>query len=327
MNIPNEFSKSDQKGKIMPAVALRLTGIWQKTGIIVWGVITLVSLLFFAVSLYSLNLWDRVPADQASRYFTDLTAKDVQAHADYQVVVLQAGYSLAGYASIFTVVRFLGGLALFAVGFLLIYRHNDSLMAVLMAILLSVFAAAGIWANPLFSWAVAIAPWMHIPASFLGWALWCGLVVLYIFPDGRYTPRWTLWLSVAVIPLTFLMAFSINIFLNPDNWPDPFTLLPNIIFIGAGFFAILYRYWHKTSTDEKQRLRGYVLGLSLLMVAYYANFFINEIYYRLAGHPLLQGYRADMNYVLVFEPLWYALQVCFAIGLAVSVFRNRLLED
>jgi hypothetical protein len=44
------------------------------------------------------------------------------------------------------------------VGFLLIRRYNEYLMAVLMAILLSVFAAAGIWNNTLFGSAVSLLP-------------------------------------------------------------------------------------------------------------------------------------------------------------------------
>jgi hypothetical protein len=326
MNIPNDLSQPVLKGKTMPALALRLTGLWQKTGVIVWGVITLISLLSFGLSLYSLNVWDRVPAARQARYFPDMTSQDVQNHADYQNVVLQAGLSLSGYAFIFTAARLLGGLSLFLLGFLLLRRYSDHLMAVLIAILLSVFAAAGIWGNTLFGWAVSIAPWMLLPAGLLGWALWCGLVVLYIFPDGRFTLSWTLWLAVLLVPLTFFLAFSIHFFLNPDTWPDPLMLLPNVIFIGTGFISILYRYERTNDPDKKRQLRGYVTGLTLLMLAYFVDFFINEILFRLAGHPIIQGYRAGMIYALVYEPVWYALQVGFAIGLGISVFREKLLE-
>jgi hypothetical protein len=327
MNISNDFSQSGLKGEDKTAFGLRLTGAWQKAGIIVWGVVTLLSLLSFSISIYSLNVWDRVPADQQTRYFPDLTTQEVQSHADYQNIVIQTGFSLSGYASIFTIARILGGLSLFLIGFLLIRRYNNRLMAVMMALLLSVFAAAGIWGNPLFSMAVAISPWMLIPAGLLGWALWCGLVIVYIFPDGRFTPRWTLWLAVLLVPLTFFLAFSINIFLNPDNWPDPMSLLPNVLFIGGGLVALLYRYWRTLDSDKKRRMRAYVTGLTLLMLVYFIDFFINEIYYRLAGHPLIQGYQAGMGYALIYEPVWYVLEIGFAVGLAISVFRNKILED
>jgi hypothetical protein len=323
MNISSELSQASPK---INAFDSRLTGVWRKTGILVWGIITLVSLVSLAYSLYSLNVWDRVPAAQQIRYFPDSTADGIQSHADYQDAVLQAGFSLSGYALVFTAARLLGSLALFIVGFLLLRRYSDRLMAVLMAVLLSVFAAAGIWGNPLFSWGAALAPWLKIPAGVLAWLLWCGLIVLYTFPDGRFTPRGTVWLAVLVVPLIFFMAFSINFFLNPESWPEPFDLLPNILFIGGGWFAVLYRYFRTMSPDMKRRSGGYVLGISLLMLAYFVDFFINVIYIRLTGQPLIQGFRAGMGYALVYEPLWYALEIGFAAGLAVSVFRKGLLE-
>lgn len=327
MNMQNELSQTGQARKYLQPFSLQLAGARRVTAILAWGLITLVSLLSFAISVYSLNVWDRVPAAQTAHYFPEMTAQDVQNHADYQNVVLQASFSLSGYAFLFTTARIVGALALFVVGFLLLRRYSHSLMAVLMALFLSVFAAAGIWGNPLFSMGVAMAPWLQYPVALLGWLLWCGLIVLYLFPDGRFTPRWTLWLAVLLVPLTFFLAFNIPIFLNPDNWPYSLDLLPRIVFIGAGLFAILYRYGKIVEPQKKRRIRPYVLGVSLLMAAYFVDLLINEIYFRLAGQPLIQGFKAGMTYALIYEPVWYALQVLFAAGLAVSVFRNRLLED
>jgi hypothetical protein len=156
--------------------------------------------------------------------------------------------------------------------------------------------------------------------------LWCGLIVLYTFPNGHFSPRWTFWLAVLVVPLTFFMAFSTNIFLSPDNWPDPLNLLPNIIFIGGGLFAVLYRYWGSMDLAKRRRLRSYVDSLTLLLAAYFVDFVINQVYPLLAGQLLIQGFRAGMTYALVYEPVWYILQVNFAIALAVSVFRDKVLE-
>jgi hypothetical protein len=327
MNTSHSLSQTGLPGRSTPALKLRLAGSWRVAAIIAWGLITLASLVSLALSVTSLNVWDRVPAAQQSRYYPELTAQDIKSHTDYQNVVLQAGFSLTGYAFLFSALRVVGGLALFVVGFLLVKRYSDRLMTVLMATLLSVFAAAGLWGNTLFSWGVSLAPWMQYPAALLGWLLWCGLIVLFVFPDDRFTPRWTLWLALLLVPLTLFLAFDFNFFLNPGHWPNPLDLLPNVLFIGAGFFAILYRYGHTADPDRKRRLRPYVLGLSLLMGVYYVDFLMNEIYFRVVGQPLIRGLQAGMTYVLVYEPVWYALQIFFAIGLAVSVFRRRLLED
>ena len=70
------------------------------------------------------------------------------------------------------------------------------------------------------------------------------------------------------------MTFSIAIFLNPNNWPDPYNLIPYILFIGVAFFAIRYRYGSVKDPERKQPLDGYVVSLSLLMAVYFVNFFI-----------------------------------------------------
>jgi hypothetical protein len=304
----------------------RLTGMSQKIGILLWGLVTLISLLSLSVSVYRLNLWDRIPATETIRYFPDMTPEGIQAHTEWQDTILETGFSLAGYASIFTLARILGGLSLFVVAFMLIRRYSDHLMAVLMAMVLSVFAAAGIWNNTLFGWAVPFAPWLSLPVQVLGWLLWCAAIVIYTFPDGKFRPRWTLWLAVLLLPLTFLIAFDIDSSLNPNNWPGPLYLVPNLVFVGAGLYSVIYRYKHTVKFEEKQAMRWYVWGLSLLVVVYFMNLLVTDVYYWIAGQSLFQSTSAGLTYVLINEPIWFAAEIFFAIGLALSVFRNHLLE-
>ena len=168
--------QSGDKGEF--ATSLRLSGMSQKIAMVLWGLVTLTCLLSLSFSIYRLNLWDRIPATETSRYFPDMTPEGLQAHADWQNTILETGLSLSGYASIFTLARIIGGLSLLVVGFLLMRRYSDQLMAVLMATVLSVFAAAGIWGNPLLGWAVDFAPWLGYPVQVLGWLLWCAAIVI-----------------------------------------------------------------------------------------------------------------------------------------------------
>ena len=317
-------SQSGIEGEL--ATSLRLSGISQIIAIALWGLVTLTSLLSLSFSIYRLNLWDRIPAAESPRYFPELTAEGVQFHADWQNTVLETGLSLSGYALIFTLARIIGGVSLFVVGFMLIRRYSYQLMAVLMATVLSVFAAAGIWGNPLFAWSVPFAPWLGYPVQVLGWLLWCAAIVIYTFPDGKFTPRWTRWLTILLIPLTFIMAFDIDIFLNPGNWPGPLYLLPNILFIGGGLFAVLYRYRHTVDFEQKRAMRWYVWGISSLVGVYFINLLLTDVYYLIAGQSLFQSTSSGLTYVLLNEPVWFACETFFAVGLAISVFHYKLLE-
>jgi hypothetical protein len=317
--------QSGVKGEL--ATSLRLSGMSQKIAIALWGLVTLTSLLSLSFSVYRLNLWDRIPATETIRYFPDMTPEGLQARADWQNTILETGLSLSGYASIFTLARIIGGLSLFVVAFMLIRRYSHHLLAVLMATVLSVFAAAGIWNNTLFGWGVSFAPWLSVPVQVLGWLLWCGAIVIYTFPDGKFTPRWTFWLAILLLPLTFLLAFDIDISLNPGNWPGPLYLLPNLLFIGGGLFAVIYRYRHTVKFEQKKALQRYVWGISLLVVLYFVNLLLTDVYYLIAGQSLFQSTNAGLTYVLLNEPIWFACEIFFAIGVAISVFQNKLLES
>jgi hypothetical protein len=308
------------------AASPRLSGKSQKIAIVLWGLVTLTSLLSLSFSVYRLNLWDRIPAAESTRYFPDMTPEGLQAHLDWQDTILDTGLSLAGYASLFTLARLIGGFSLFVVAFLLIRRYRDHLMALLMATVLSVFAAAGIWNNPLFEWGVPFAPWLAYPVQVLGWLLWCAAIVIYTFPDGKFRPRWALGLAILLLPLTFLIAFDIDSSLNPNTWPGPLYLVPNIVFVGGGLFAVLYRYRHTVEFEEKQAMRGYVWGISLFIVVYFINLLVTDIYYWIAGQSLFQSNSAGLAYVLINEPIWFACETFFAASLALSVFRGHLLE-
>lgn len=308
------------------ATSPRLSGMSQKIAIILWGLVTLISLLSLSFSVYRLNLWDRTPATETIRYFTDMTPEGIQALADWQNTILERGLSLSGYASIFTLARIVGSLSLFVVAFLLIRRYSNRLMAMLMATVLSVFAAAGIWNNTLLGVGVPFAPWLSYPAQVLGWLLWCAAIVIYTFPDGKFTPRWTFWLAILLLPLTFLIAFNIDIVLNPDNWPGPLYLVPNILFVGGGLYSVIYRYRHTVEFEQKQAMRWYVWGISSLVIVYFLNLLVTDIYYWIAGHSLFQSTNASLTYVLINEPIWFACEAFFALGVAFSVFRDHLLE-
>lgn len=320
MNTQSGLSRSEGKNW------LHLSGMQQKAAILLWGLITILSLISLAYSIISLNLWDRVPAADAPRYFPDMTPENIQLHADWQNTVLQSGLSLSGYALIFTLARVIGGMALFIVGFMIIRRYGNHLLAALLAILLSVFAAAGIWNNPLFPWGVALAPWLNYPVQFLGWLVWCGAIVIYMFPDGKFTPRWTFWLAVLVVPVSFTMSFNIDIFLNPNNWGAPVYFLDNILFIGGALGSVIYRYRKTQDVEQRHSMRLYVWGISLLIGLYFIYYFMVDLYPWLAGQALFQSYESRLTYVLWSEPIWFAFEVIFAIGLALSIFRDNLME-
>ncbi len=303
----------------------RLAGIWQKISISGWAVLFLFCLLCAVMSISALNIWDRVPAAESHRYLANLTDEFVAGKAAFQQDVLATGLSLAVFANTLTAFRAIGSLALFILSALVVRRYPRHLMAVLFSILLAVMGAVGVWLSPLSAWSTLLAPWMAVPGKVLNLLLWFGLIFLYAFPDGRFTPRWTMGLGVLLIPIVIAMAFDLPVFFNPRPWPAPLDLLPNFLFIGAALFSVLYRYG-KADLARKAQLRGFVLGITLLICLYFILLFITDIYGDITGHSIFSSSRDVVVYTLVSEPLWYVLELAFAIGTARSLFRGRLLD-
>jgi hypothetical protein len=77
--------------------------------------------------------------------------------------------------------------------------------------------------------------------------------------------------------------------------------------------------------EQIQAMRAYVWGISLLVVVYFINLLVTDVYCWIAGQSLFQSTRAGLTYVLINEPIWYASETLFAIGLALAVFRKHLL--
>src|SRR5512133_225751 len=301
----------------------QLTGIWQRVTIARWFVLLLLSLLSFVLSITALNIWDRVPAINLPGYFPNMNQEVLTSRADFQNEVLGLGFSLSSFAFLLTAFRLMGSLSLFILSVLILRRYSGQLMAVLFAILLAIMGGAGIWDDTLFGWAGSLVPWMKIPGQALGLLLWFALIVLYAFPDGHFTPRWTLWLALLLIPLSVSLIFDLPIFLNPGTWPGLLALLPNVVFIGAGFFSVCYRYAHMTDPLRKARYLPFMLAVSLLMVLYFIQFALNDVYGTLAGQPLFQTMRGLVIYILISEPLWFAAELVFTLLVARSIFNQR----
>ena len=83
-------------------------------------------------------------------------------------------------------------------------------------------------------------------------------VLLYLFPDGRFTPRWTGWLA----PLPFLVFLFML-------WNDPKNLLLTLgqwlilLFAVGGIASQVYRYRRISTTGQRQQTKWvmYVLGV------------------------------------------------------------------
>ena len=140
----------------------------------------------------------------------------------------------------------------------------------------------------------------------------CLLLLLFLFPDGRFAPR---WMSVPIITF-LLLAFCVN-FLNVpllSSWfigfGSPLSLLVNVL----GLTSLLYKYRWVSTPRQRRQTRWAVLGL---LVFWGTNLAI-QLMYRAFGMTLV---------TILLQPTLSAVTLLFLpLAFSLALLRDRLWE-
>jgi hypothetical protein len=149
-----------------------------------------------------------------------------------------------------------------AIGVAIFWRKSDDRMALFVSFMLLTLGAALVVPYALLDLPLI---WRYSAevVSFIGVA---SLVLFfYLFPDGRFVPRWTRWLALAwivgvMIPNTFFPERFLPVFGHPLAYA----------FLGAGFagttlFAQVYRYRRVSNPTQRQQTKWVVFGLVMAL--------------------------------------------------------------
>jgi hypothetical protein len=98
------------------------------------------------------------------------------------------------------------------------------------------------------------------------------IALLYVFPDGRFVPRWTWLLAVVAVVLAVLSPGLPEDMLNLPDAPEGIsvlrwrtTVLAWLGLWGTGIFAQVYRYRRVSGPVERQQAKWVMFTLSLFM--------------------------------------------------------------
>jgi hypothetical protein len=232
----------------------RLHGGWLISARIVWVAVVVFSLSIFIASLpaYFTQLQTVCGGDTCVYSYGQLTPGSAQ-------TLQNLGLSIGTYAvSTFALIT-ASTLVSFGVAGLIFWRRSDDWMAMFVSLFLvtfgvnfSVQAQAILATNAHSAWY-----WSLNILIGLGWGSLTFL--FYLFPDGRFVPRWMRLLAVFVVANSILLtAFPAAIFTFPA-WVLGAIYLVNG---GSGVIAQIYRYARVSGPVQRQQTKWVVFGLA-----------------------------------------------------------------
>jgi hypothetical protein len=227
-----------------------------------------------------------------------------------------AGLSVRFYAISNVVIDKVFQLVWFAVGALIFWRRSDDRMALLTSLVLVTFGPITVdptAANSLVS--SQPAWWLPVRSVEIVGDV-CSTLFFFLFPGGRFAPRWTRWLAVAFIAFDL----STNLFAVVYSSLPILEAVSYLVFLGMVVTVVwyqVYRYRNVSSLAQRQQTRWVVFGTALGIAG--------TAPFRLPVDLSLVG--GDMPLTLLLLEAGFSLSFMLVpSSIGVAVLRSRLFD-
>jgi hypothetical protein len=171
----------------------------------------------------------------------------------------ELGLSVSFYATYMLTTQVILMLGFWAIGAAIFWRKSSDWVALLFALMLVTFGASST-VEP-YTPTNGLLSLLGTGVAFLGYALF--YASFFVFPDGRFVPRWGRWAVVVWIVYQASFSFLPNDSpLQPEAWPT-LLLLPLVLgLFGTMVLAQVYRYLRVSEPAERQQTKWVVFGLT-----------------------------------------------------------------
>jgi hypothetical protein len=278
------------------STAVRLRGPLLVLARGVWLVLTSFSLIVWIVGI-PLNYADLGKVCTIQPCDQDPTPGSIaQFHA--------SGLSLGFYASYIGTIALISSLVYVVIAALIFWRKSDTWIGLLTSLFLITYTVSQHVGDDVSRGALALSGLVGLlqPMGFI-----CLGLFLYLFPDGRFAPRWTGFVVLAWIPL-----FMLSQVVLPDGAWVPLLFG----FLVISLYAQVYRYRRVSTPVERQQTKWVVYGVLISILGFVAILVTGNIL-GLGGTPgTYKALAADTAVYIVL--LWLPL------SLGIAILRSRL---
>jgi hypothetical protein len=277
-----------------------LRGYWLHLARAAWVVVAVAALGSFAIS---------VPA----RY-----AQLAHPTAGVRAALAEMGLSAGGYA-LYNVILDTVFVSVFAaVAIVIFWRRSNDPMAMLVATMLVVWGPLNgllvLTPNATEGMYPALQMMLGTTLTFVGYMTW--MLFFYLFPSGRFVPRWTRWLALGWVLFSGSWIFIPSV--GPPSWPPPLFNTAILVLWGSFPVAQLYRYVRVSDRTQRQQTKWVVFGVAVAVTGVLTTIFTVGASVDLPP----QEVGSKMLSMLLMDA--FVLLIPFSIG--VAVLRARLFD-
>jgi hypothetical protein len=161
--------------------------------------------------------------------------------------------------------------------------------------------------------------------SIVDWFILLGFLfiplILSLFPNGKFQPRWLRLYLLFCIGYTLYFAYA-RLYFSEFNYQQFIPL--EIIVLGIGIAAQFYRYKRISTHTERQQSKWALFGI---LVGFFGHYLLQlSFYLSLPMHllPWVARHQALSQLYLLFDHMFYLPLLIIPITLAISIQRYRL---
>lgn len=151
------------------------------------------------------------------------------------------------------------------------------------------------------------------------------LILLCVFPDGRFVPRWSGRALLALTAFVALWAVFPDSRLDPASWPGPVRAAALLALPFAGLAAQVWRY-AQADAEARRQTRLVVVALGTLILAFAVLAVLDPELEQGVGDLVVTTPRLQALYELQLLLVLSAALFLLPISIAVSGLRYRLLD-
>ncbi len=304
MKLPSASTKATVDAQPQRETDTRLRGRWLLLVRVVWVVIAVLALGLVIASIPGYFSFLHVLCTG-----TLATCRNNgQMTPDYLRAIQALGLSLDSFAAYQVALVMVFAVVYAAIGAVLFWRRSNDRMALIASVSLVTFPAA-FHASEL---ATLPTVWW-LPGQFV---IFLGNISIflffYMFPTGRFVPRWTRWLWVGVIVFWALNGFFL--FLRSST-------LAGVVFLGfvcSILVAQIYRYQRVSNAVQRQQTKWVVFGISIGL----GGFLVLTTFTAFFPSFVPQGPLAD----LIIGTALYLFLLLFPLSIGLAILRSHLFD-